>query len=202
MRRPPSRRRRPTALLAALLALALGACGSSAVPALGAGARRRDQGAGRSANPRNGAAERRQTRRHADRAQPRGLRTPRSRPGLLLDRLPGRLRDPAAALLVQAEHLLRRPARTSPPGRRRSPPIGKTVTVHIRRRSLQPAGQPRSDLRRRRLRDRARRQPERRQPLLHALLRLARRPSEAEKKADGGPIPGITTPNRTRSSFT
>ena len=42
---------------------------------------------------------------------------------------------------------------------------------HPQGRSLQPAGQPRSDRRRRRLRDRARRQPERRQPVLPRLSR-------------------------------
>ncbi len=60
---------------------------------------------------------------------------------------------------------------------------------HIRHgRPLQPAGQPRSDLGRRRLRDRARREPERRQPVLPRLLRLRskarrRRPPAARSRA-------------------
>ncbi len=59
---------------------------------------------------------------------------------------------------------------------------------HPRRRPLQPAGEPRSDLRRRRLRDRARRQPERRQPLLPRLLR---------RRSKGCPRP---TADRSRAS--
>ena len=49
---------------------------------------------------------------------------------------------------------------------------------------LQPARQPRSELRRRRLRDRARRQPERRQPLLRTLLRRHRRRRKGQRRAD------------------
>jgi hypothetical protein len=69
---------------------------------------------------------------------------------------------------------------------------GKTVTVHIKpRRALQPAGQPRSDLRRRRLRDRARRQPERREPLLQPTSATSSAP-----RRPGGPIAGHHTPNK------
>ena len=124
-------------------------------------------------------------------------------PGLayLQPRLRGRLRDPAAAVLLQAELVGRTDARTWPPDRRRSPPTARPITVHIQqRRQVQPAREPRSDLRRRRLRDRARRQPERRQSLLRKPT--SSRSSKACRTSKGGPIPGIETPNSTRSSST
>ncbi len=54
---------------------------------------------------------------------------------------------------------------------------------HPPRRPLQPAGQPRSHLGRRRLRDRARRQPECRKPLLSLLLRLAGGRRKGERRS-------------------
>ena len=70
--------------------------------------------------------------------------------------------------------------------------------AHPQRRALQPAGEPRSDLRRRRLRDRARRQRERRQSLLPKPTSAR---CEGFDKANGGPFPGITTPNKSTIVF-
>ena len=78
------------------------------------------------------------------------------------------------ALDYEVLHVVQRPLYSNKPNTLSSPipdiasgppeisSDAKTVTVHIRHgRPLQPPGEPRSDLRRRRLRDRARRQPER-----------------------------------------
>ena len=71
---------------------------------------------------------------------------------------------------------------------------GKTVTVHLQEGvHFSPPVNREVTVGRRRLRDRARREPERREPVLPAVLRVR---SKASPKATGGPIAGITTPNK------
>ena len=56
--------------------------------------------------------------------------------------------------------------------------------AHPSRRALQPAGQPRGDLGRRRVRDRARREPERRQRVLPVVLLLHRGCEQGDRRPD------------------
>ena len=115
--------------------------------------------------------------------QSRGLRTPRPRSGVLPARLPDHGRHAALAVLLQAEHVHRS---DTGHGRRRAEDLRRQQAdhdQHPQRRSLQSAGQPRSDGGGRGLRDRSRRQPERRQPLLPGLPRIGRRPEGRRKAA-------------------
>ena len=135
-------------------------------------------------SPDRPAALRQAARRHADRLRPRGLRKPRSRASAYSDQ------DYTVIYATQ------RPLYSYPPNTARKlepdvaagPPIvsdgGRTVTVHIKPTSTSARpSTAKSNSGGRRLRDRARRQPQRRQPLLPRLLRRpgrgAKRPTAA-----------------------
>ena len=100
--------------------------------------------------------------------------------------------DYTVVFATQRPLYLFKPNTEPKPARHGRRPAGNLSTAqdshrpHQGRHPLQPAGQPRSHLRRRRLRDRARRQPERRQPLLPLLLRIDRRRPEGRRRADQG----------------
>ena len=109
------------------------------------------------------------------------------------------LRHAAPAVLLQAEHVRRRRPRTWPPARREISADGKTITVHIRKgvHFSPPVNREVTSA-----------------DVAYAIERGANpnvanptsQPtsarSKAASKANGGPIPGITTPNSTRSSST
>ena len=121
--------------------------------------------------------------RHADAARRRRRRLPRpgARPTTRSATMVT-LRDPAAALLLQA-----RTTSEPVPDLADGPPQistdKKTVTVKIKQgRQVQPAGQPRGDLRGRQVRVRARSSPQRRRPVPR-LLQLDR--GRADEADDG-----------------
>ncbi len=170
-----------SALLAGVLAFTLAACGSRRH-----GLDRDEQHPAQGGRvPCRPAALRQATRRDADRVRPRTD----------FEHL-----DPGEAYSDQdytVTSATQRPLYSYPPNNasKLEPDVAAGAPVDLRRRQdrdgahqaahlLQPAGQPRSELRRRRLRDRARRQPERRQPLLRTLLRGHRRRGKCQGRPD------------------
>ncbi len=183
-----STRRIASAALAGALALALAACGSGSSVSGGSGITvasgiQTPLTEAQSGGKRGGTLT----------VLNQGLRTPRPGSGVLQDRLRGHLRDAACRCTPTSRTRSRTRVRTWPPAPAQiSSDRQDDHDPHSPRRALQPAGQPRSDLGRRRLRDRARCQPERRATLLRAYFGSL----VGAAKATGGPIAASTTPNK------
>ena len=129
-----------------------------------------------------------------------GIRTPRSGHLVLQPRLPGRVRHPAAAVLLQAQPAENEPTPDLASGPAEISSDTKTVTVHLKEGvQFSPPVNREVTSSRRRLRDRARGQPDRRQRLHPGLLRGRRRNAQGDRRPGQGDRNPRTS---TRSSST